>query len=145
MRLLGHPAHPMLVHFPVACWSLGTICDGFTVAGFPRAWPEAALFLTIGLASALPAAFAGFADFISLPEKSIPTATVHMGLMGSAWCLYLTAMLLRSDGWSLAAKPDWPSVTLSFLGLLVMAVGGHYGGQLVYRFGAGVNQDRTER
>jgi len=65
-----------------------------------------------------------------------------MVLMGTAWCLYLTAMSLRSDGWALAAKPGWATVTLSFLGFLVMAVGGHYGGQLVYRLGAGVNQDR---
>ena len=134
----------MLVHFPVACWSLGTFCDGLTVAGYPRAWPEGALLLTIGLALALPAALAGFIDFIALPEKSIHTGTVHMMLMGTAWCLYLITMLLRSDGWALAAKPGWATVTLSFLGLLIMVAGGHYGGQLVYRFGAGVNQNRPE-
>src|SRR5215472_11773345 len=115
MRFLGHPAHPMLVHFPVACWSLGTACDVITVSGFPRAWPEAALFLGIGLTMALPAALAGFIDFIRLPEKAVNVGTLHMMLMGTAWCLYLAAMLLRSKGWVLASTAEWAPVTLSAL------------------------------
>src|SRR5271166_5234565 len=89
-----------------AIWrSLGTLCDGLAVAGFSRAWPEAALFLTIGLLTALPAALAGFIDFIALPEKAVNAGTIHMMLMGTAFCLYLTAMLLRSSGWVLEAGP----------------------------------------
>ncbi len=144
MRLRGHPVHPMLVHFPVACWSLGTACDLITVAGFPRAWPEAALFLSIGLITALPAALAGFIDYIALPERLVRTGTLHMMLMGTAWCLYLAAMLLRSKGWVLASTAEWAPVTLSVLGFLVMAVGGYYGGVLVYRLGAGMRKPASE-
>ena len=142
MRFLGHPVHPMLVHFPVACWTLGTLCDGLALAGFERVWPEAALFLMIGLTTAVPAAVAGFIDFIALPEKLVSAGTIHMVLMGTSWCLYLMAMLWRSSGWALVPKPEWAAVTLSFIGFLLMAAGGYYGGQLVYRFGAGVNESR---
>jgi uncharacterized membrane protein len=144
MRFLGHPVHPMLVHFPVAFWTLGTFCDGLTLAGVHGAWPEAALFLIIGLASAVPAAVAGLIDFAALPEKSARTGSIHMLLMGTAWCLYLVAMLLRSSGLALADKPEWAAVILSFMGFLVLVAGGYYGGRLVYQFGAGVNEMRPD-
>ena len=138
MRLFGHPVHPMLVHFPVACWTLGTACDGLALFGIRQAWPVAGLFLTIGVATALPAFIAGFIDLIALPEKAVQTGNIHMTLMGAAWTLYLAALLLRSKGWVLAAQPGWATVALSFAGFLLMAVGSYYGGQLVYRFGAGL-------
>jgi uncharacterized membrane protein len=144
MRLLGHPVHPVLVHFPVACWTLGTLCDGLALAGVQRAWPEAALFLMIGMATALPAAIAGFIDLIALPEKSVRAGTIHMLLMGTSWCLYLTAILLRINGWALVPKPEWAAVIPSFIGFLVMAAGGYYGGQLVYSLGAGVKKSGPE-
>jgi uncharacterized membrane protein len=96
----------------------------------------------IGLAAAVPASLAGFIDFIALPEKLERVGTVHMLLMGTSWILYLVAMLLRSKGWALVPKPEWAAITLSLLGFLLMAAGGYYGGQLVYRFGAGVNERR---
>ncbi len=143
MRLLGHPAHPMLVHFPVACWSLGTACDLIAVTGFERVWVEAALLLGVGLVTALPAALAGLIDFAALPEKSVRAGTLHMMLMATAWLLYLAAMLSRSKGWALAGAVEWVPVCLSVLGFLVMAVGGYYGGELVYRFGAGVRKSTS--
>jgi uncharacterized membrane protein len=129
----------MLVHFPVARWSLGTACDVITVAGIPRAWPEAALFLTIGLITALPAALAGFMDFNGASGK------IGTGRQGS----YKAdgndlAPLLRSKGWALASSAEWGPVTLSVPGLLVRAAGCYYGGELVYRFGAGVGEKASK-
>ena len=41
MRVFGHPLHPMLVHFPIAFWTLGSACDALTLLGVPAAWPIA--------------------------------------------------------------------------------------------------------
>jgi uncharacterized membrane protein len=131
----------MLVHFPIAFWALGTLCDGLALLGIPRAWPQAWLFLAIGLATAVPALIAGLFDFARLEEKSVAVGQRHMLLMGTAWTVYLAALLTRSDSWAPAAdQPGWVPIMLSMAGFLLMVTGGWYGGQLVYKLGAGVQR-----
>jgi uncharacterized membrane protein len=72
---------------------------------------------------------------MALPERLVRAGRVHIKLMGTIWRL-----LLRSNGWALASSAEWGLVTLSVLGLLVRAAGGYYGGELVYRFRAGVSK-----
>lgn len=143
MRLFGHPVHPMLVHFPIAFWSLGTACDGLALLGLHAAWPQAWLFISIGLAAAVPAMIAGVFDFAGLETDAVPVAMHHLMLMGTAWTLYLAAFVTRSDGWAPIAQPEWLTIVLSMTGFALMAAGGRYGGHLVYRLGAGV--ERTLR
>jgi uncharacterized membrane protein len=140
MRILGHPIHPMLVHFPIAFWSLGTACDGLTLLGLHGAWPQAWLFLSIGLTTAVPAMIAGAFDFAGLEADAVPIGTRHMVLMATAWTAYLAAFVIRSDGWAPVAQPEWPTLSLSLAGFALMAAGGRQGGGLVYRLGAGVER-----
>jgi uncharacterized membrane protein len=138
MRLFGHPAHPMLVHFPIALWSLGTLCDGLTVAGIEAAWPIGWLCLAGGSAAALPAMAVGLIDYGALKETAVPTATRHMTLMSLAWLTYLAALVLRSDGLTAETAPDRAAMAVGLAGFGLLAVGAWHGGQLVYRMGAGV-------
>jgi uncharacterized membrane protein len=145
MRLFGHPVHPMLVHFPIAFWTLGTACDGLALLGLDGAWPQAWLFLSIGLAMAVPAMIAGAFDFAMLEAAALSIGTRHMLLMGSAWTAYLAALVTRSDGWAPLAQPELPTIALSLVGFVIMAAGGLYGGHLVYRLGAGVERTAGPR
>jgi uncharacterized membrane protein len=138
MRFLGHPVHPMLVHFPIAFWSLGTACDGLTLLGFPGAWPQGWLCLGIGAAAAVPAMVAGIIDFAGLETKIAAAAMRHMLLMATAWIVYLAAFVTRSDGWAPVATPGWLTLALSLTGWAFLAAGAHQGGILVYRLGAGI-------
>lgn len=140
MRLFGHPVHPMLVHLPIALWTLGTGCDGLTLAGVHPAWPLSGLCLALGLVLALPAMAAGLLDFASLPERAVATATRHMILMGLAWSAYLAALLLRSDGWAVRAEPAPLAMAAGLAGFLLLVAGAAHGGQLVYRLGVGVER-----
>ena len=140
VRLFGHPIHPMLVHLPVALWTLAAACDGLALAGVDQAWAMAWWCLAVGLGAALPAMAAGLADFRLLAEPAVSTALRHMMLMGSAWTVELIALLARSQGLGPSASPSPLPVALSVAGFLLMAAGAWHGGQLVYRFGAGVER-----
>ena len=140
MLFLGHPIHPMLVHFPIAFWSAGTACDGFTLLGLNGAWPQAWLFIAIGLATAVPAMVAGVLDFAGLEASSASTGRRHMLLMGTTWSMYFAAFVARSDGWAPVARPEWLPIALSAAGFVLMVVGGRDGGALVYRHGVGVKR-----
>ena len=138
MRLFGHPLHPMLAHFPVACWVLATLCDGLAFAGYGPAWIYAALLLAAGLALAVPAMIAGFVDLTKISDDSAATlANYHMMLMGGAWTIYLIALLTRLKEKTLIEDPAILPIVLSVSGLVTMAAGGWLGGQLVYHHGIG--------
>ncbi len=137
MRLFGHPVHPMLVHMPIALWTLGSACDGLTLVGVGEAWPLGWLCMCLGLALALPAMATGLADFAGLTDKAVSTATRHMVLMGLAWSAYLAAVLMRSEGIAVQADPAPAAMALGLGGFLLLAAGATQGGQLVYRLGVG--------
>ena len=138
MRLFGHPLHPMLVHLPIALWTLATACDGLTLAGVAQAWPPAWLCLVVGLVAALPAMAAGLADFAGLAESAAPTALRHMTLMGAAWSAYLAALILRSHGLAVTAAPAPWAMAAGFVGFVLLVAGAAQGGRLVYGLGVGV-------
>ena len=140
MRLFGHPVHPMLVHLPIALWTLGTACDGLTLAGVTEAWRPGWLCMGLGLAAALPAMAAGLLDFGGVPERAVATATRHMTLMGLAWSAYLGAVMLRSDGLAVQAQPNPVAMAVGLAGFLLLVAGATQGGQLVYRLGVGVDR-----
>ncbi len=140
MRIFAHPLHPMLVHFPIAFWTLATVCDGCALIGITHAWSYGWIALTIGLVLAVPAIAAGFIDLARLEDAAVRDGDRHMILMGLAWVFYLCALLLRIDGQALVSEPHLLSISLSAVGFGVMMLGGWYGGQLVYHHGAGVKK-----
>ncbi len=130
----------MLVHFPIALWTLGTCFDIAVLAGWPEFWQPAGQLILIGVAIGVISAGAGAVDFVAMgdDEAALDMATKHMMLMGTAWSIYLVAYLLRLDGTSLTAEPSLIAALLSLTGFLCMAIGAHYGGALIYAHGVGV-------
>lgn len=141
MRVFGHPLHPMLIHFPLAFWTLATGCDALGLAGVPATWPLAWLALVLGTGAAALAAVAGLIDFARVAERAAPTAMVHMGLMGCAFLAYAGALLTRTQGWGPVPSPGTIALACSFIGFALMVVGGHFGASLVYRFGVGREEE----
>lgn len=142
MRLFGHPVHPMLVHFPLALWSIGSVSDCLALLGFHELWRMGSLAIGGGLILGLPAIIAGLIDYVTLRERVLALANTHMMLMGLAWLAYLAAIFMRSgEGLVLISQPDPVPVAASLAGFALLAVGAWFGGQMVYRFGVGVHQD----
>ena len=138
LRFLGHPLHPALVHFPVALWTASVASDAAARVTGAAFWSPAAWWsLVAGLVVAALAAVAGFVDYSRLTPKhpAFRFATAHMLVMSFAALCFLLSALLRTG-------PDAPAgigaIASSGVGFITLLVGAWLGGDLVYRFGVGM-------
>ena len=143
LRLGGHPVHPMLVHFPIALW---TVAAGADVAGWIYGWPESWLISfgsqAVGIAIAAVAMLAGVFDFAAIPRDTPAQgiAVSHLLAMSTAWLLFIVSLAMR--GLPPTNAPSiWATVT-ALVAWAVMAFGGWLGGRLVYEFGIGVSNSK---
>lgn len=135
---MRHPIHPMLVHFPVACWSIATIADFASLHYGKPAWHLAGTLMVIGIVMALPAMLAGLIELIQVPDDSTAMRDVylHMGAMVLAFALYVASLMMRIDNLHFIA-PSIAAIIVSACGFLSLSVGGWLGGRLVYGHGIG--------
>ena len=134
---MRHPLHPALVHFPVACWSLAVLADFASLRFGAAAWAWSGGLLTVGCTMAVLAMLAGMLELARVPEGvALRDAWWHMGAMLAAFTLFTARLLLRLDHFQPLA-PDVTSLLLDAGGFLALAVGGWFGGRLVYGHGVG--------
>jgi len=137
MKILGHPIHMMLIHFPSALFPMSVLCSA---AGFYTAkasFNDAAFYtLAAGVAAGWLAAITGFFDLIPVVEKkpeSTKKALIHGGLN--------TLVLIGFSLYVYKANKSYPGlqvdtmVNLVIKSLLVsiMIVGNFLGGSLVLK------------
>ena len=96
-----------------------------------------ACLMALGLAAALPAMAAGLYDFRSLDEAQVPHALRHMAAIATGWLGYAVALYLRRDALAGVAEPSAASIAIGLAGAAALGLGGWFGGELVYRYGAG--------
>jgi len=140
LRIGGHPLHPALVHFPVACWTAAPLLDlGYLLTQAPVWWQASFWCIAVGVATGLLAMCAGLMDLMALaadhPGQAV--AQRHMLLMGSAWCLYVVALLLQRPDRMPEPTQLWTALGLSVAGFVVLGLGAYQGARLVYDFGVG--------
>lgn len=139
---MDHPIHPMVVHFPIALLSTAVALD---LVGMyfnkPQLRRTGTLLLILGWLGGLMAALTGIlgeeaAEEMGVPEEAIET---HESLAIALVIVFAALVVLRwwrgerwEGGW---AAVYWVAV---LAGLVLIAIVGYTGGELVYRFGAGV-------
>ena len=140
LRLLGHPLHASLIHFPIAFLGTSLIWDVIGVIRLEAIWWTVSFWgISFGLVCAAAAATAGFIDYITIEpgDRALRTATRHMMLMLAAVSLYSTSLIVRQG----ASRPAGMSLIAVFAlegaGALLLGIGGWYGGHLVYHHGVG--------
>lgn len=106
-------------------------------------WLAGTVAMAAGALFALPAMVAGFFDLAKLVPEAERTGTRHMIAMGLAWTLYLASLVTRyqKSGLLDPSEAGMLTIALSIAAFLAMAAGAKLGGDLVYRFGAGVEKD----
>ena len=136
MRLLGHPVHVMLIHFPVALWPAHWLFHVFAarlpsgVAAASGLW-----LLAAGCVLGWLAAFFGALDLLELwrvsDARKLKSAFVHAVVNGAA-LLGFTVLAALEYG-------AWPSIQhgAGFLAgeaalLVAMFVGNYFGGAIVW-------------
>lgn len=140
LRLGGHPLHPALVHFPVACWTAAPVLDVLGLMGYGQPWWQAAFWcIATGAVTALAAMTAGLLDLVAMPAEHPAQAVAmrHMLLMTSAWCVFCVDLLLRPLHAEPTRMQGWLGLGLSLAGFLLLLTGAHAGARLVYDLGVG--------
>ena len=139
--IAGHPLHPLLVTLPIGFLIGGFLSDivfYYTGDGF---WARASAWLIgAGLVTGILAAIAGLIDFLGSERiRSLTIAWFHFGGNGIAMVLTAVNLYFRSESDMIAVTGG--QLLLSILVVVIFAVTGWLGGELVFRHGAGVIGD----
>lgn len=134
-----HPLHPMLVVFPVGLWIFSLICDlgslGTDDPDMAAIWSIVALYTMMGgTIGALLAAIPGIIDLFSITDRDVKKiAVTHMSINVAAVVISIVNAWLRLNGMETGLP-----VGLSVLTVLMIAVSGWLGGEMVHVHGVGV-------
>ena len=138
---LGHPSHPLFVHFPSALFPTSLLFDLLSWAFDEPALVKAALYtIGVGLAPATVAILTGFVDYFGMVPGSSKrrVATWHWVLTLPMVLIFSLAVALRA-GQTDAAHTSLPLIGLSLIGVALLTVGNYFGAELVYRMGMRVS------
>jgi uncharacterized membrane protein len=138
---LGHPSHPLFVHFPVALYLAVIVFDVMTLIQPDPALVRAASYLMIGgIAGTALAAITGLVDWWGMVPGSSKrrTATRHMLFQLTAAVFFAATFLLRW-GKRDASEAETIWIVLEVIGYLILSVGQWLGGVLVYQKGMRVS------
>lgn len=137
-----HPIHPMVVHFPIALLLTSCLFDGLALRWRAAQFRETSLsLLIVGILAAGAAVVTGHFAEEAVEHSGVPKKAIelHEELGFAVFWLFLALLGLRLGmywGW----MRDQPQLVLAVgVGGAVLTVAASYfGGDLVYRFGAGV-------
>jgi uncharacterized membrane protein len=138
----------MLTDFPIALWSTSLLGDIAAAWLGQMAYRELAFWaLALGLIIAVPTIVAGLIDFAAIPQGHPATtaATWHMWSMLSAATAYGGSLIAHLGRFYLSRSAIWTSIGLSALGLVLLTVGGWFGGELVFRHGIGSEREFEDK
>ena len=139
-RIGGHPIHPMLIPFPIVCFIGTLVTDVVYARTHDTGYAVSSHWLLIvGLVMAALAALAGLTDFFGDKRIQSGDAVKHMLANVTAVVLELVNLLLRLNNDGFIASTG---VYISVVVVLILVYSGWKGGDLVYRHGIGVHDDR---
>ena len=135
---LHEPLHAVLTDIPVGSWTAAVVFDSVAALTGDRTLDRAAdAAVVLGLVSAVGAAVTGLNDWADTSGDPRRIGAVHAVLNVAATGLFAASCIARhknrsrSTGRSLAA-----------LGLVLVGVSAHLGGNLVYEHGIGVQDTK---
>lgn len=139
-KVLGHPIHPMLIVFPLGLLITAFIFDIiFFVVGNPTFARVAFWNITAGIIGGLIAAVFGFIDWLAIPDgtRAKSVGLWHGGGNVVVLVLFAVSWVLRLNAPNV--EPGILAFVLGLAGVLLGAVTGWLGGELVDRLGVGVD------
>jgi uncharacterized membrane protein len=139
-KILGHPAHQMLIVFPLGLLGTSVIFDlVYWFTGNPTFAQVGFWMMVSGIIGGLVASPFGTIDWLAIPQG---TRAKRVGLLHGGGNFLVTALFALSAyfRWGRAGhEPDGFTLILSLTGFLLSLVTGWLGGELVDRLGVGVD------
>jgi uncharacterized membrane protein len=139
-QIAGHPIHPMLVPFPIACFLGALITDVAYWRSAQMMWADfSAWLLAIGLVMGGLAAVAGLIDFLGnrLIRTQAPAWPHMLGNIVVLLLALLNSFVHTRDAWTSVVPLG---MTLSLITVLIMLATGWLGWAMVYRHGVGAGR-----
>ncbi|MEO8946171.1 MAG: DUF2231 domain-containing protein [Gemmatimonadaceae bacterium] len=138
-KLLGHPAHQIVVAFPMGLLATAALFDAVYVVKGDSIWTIVAWYMIgAGVVAGLAAAVFGLIDYIAIPSGT--RAKKIGGLHGlssvTVVALFGVSWLLQYDA---PGSPPPVALLLSFGGAAFLGLAGWLGGELLNRMGVGVD------
>lgn len=139
IKILGHRPHPALTDFPIVLFTLAwgaEVVHRFDAGLIPADW--LGYLLALGWVTALPTAATGLWDYVCLPagHPAQGTAVRHLTLVAAALASFVGSWILHY-----AQGPSLYTLLLSSAGEAVLLAGAWHGGELVFRYGVGVDSE----
>jgi nitrite reductase/ring-hydroxylating ferredoxin subunit len=129
---LGHPLHPVLVQVPVGSWASAALLDAI-----PPLRPAATVLIGTGVATAVPAALAGAADWSEQGTGVRRLGAIHAVLNTAALGLYVGSLVARGKGRGTLGR------VLSYTGLTIAGGSAAIGGHMSYAQSSGASHAAT--
>jgi len=137
-QVAGHPVHPMLIPFPIACFVLAFISDLAFWSSSRDFWADASLWLLgVGLITAALAAVVGLIDVMGDDRiRNLSDTWLHAGGNVVAVLIELYNWYSRYQYGKEAIVPT--GLILSLLVVVILLFTGWKGWEMVYRHRVGV-------
>ena len=140
-KLARHPAHPILIVFPLGLLATSVIFDVAYLLNDNLTMSVVSYWMTVaGLIGGLAAAVPGTIDWLAIPAGTRARQVGAFHGIGNVFVLLLFGLswFVRRDEPSYA--PSMLALTASFLGFILSGVTGWLGGELIDRLGVGVDE-----
>lgn len=139
-RLLGHPIHAMLVHFPSALFPTAALFQILAWALQQSLFALIAFYLLgLGVVFGILAACFGAIDYANLPSthRAWKLASIH-AVLNVLWIMIFGTMFgIQMVNYPSIKIPDLGQTILSVLTVVGLVVSNYFGGELVYRHRVG--------
>lgn len=140
-KLVGHPIHVMLVHFPLALFPASLISDALSYFQSDPAFALLSFYCMAGgtIGGYIAAAF-GMVDLLHLPDdKNIwKKALIHAGINGIALVSYTIMAALRMKEYPGIEIVSSGEIAVNAFLNISLFVSAYFGGDLVFRHKVGL-------
>jgi uncharacterized membrane protein len=142
LKIAGHPIHPMLVGYPVACYT-GTLAAFLVYGAIGHLfWLNLAIALNVaGVCMAALAAFPGLVDWalgISADSAAKKVGLIHAGFNVAALGVFIAVLASYLPDWNSPGVSAKLGILLSAVGVGATVIAGFFGWMLVQDYHVGV-------